>query len=283
MINMDIHKLSDIDYSAGFRAGGMTYELIESPLQTLGAAEKAKYRAGCIFVARDGFGNPDITESDIELHVFNSSHTIFTRDDSGELLAFSSSSVEHARGQPVVYLQGVAVSQKGQGQGIFSVIAPLTIAIEMRKLGISDAYMAARTQSPILFRAMVTKCGLYPQPGMPVPEDIGDIGADLARLLYDGHSDFRSSQGLVFDRRVLIQRKAYGVIRDGKEAGLCMYGANIPFCRNDPKVNSFFEENLDFSNGDAVIMVGKVNHESAVRQLEAVVEKANLLQGGQGC
>jgi len=280
MIYMKKHIIGDIDssmnYRKGFKAGDMSYEIVKRPLESLSDTEKEDYRKGCIFVARDGFGNPDITESDIEMHVFNSSHTIFARDSSGEILGFSSSSLESVLDQPVVYLQGVSIAKKAQGSGIFRVIAPLTIVLEMEKEGLSEAYMAARTQNPILFKAMVDKCGMHPRPGVAVPEDIADIGADLARLLYEEHSDFQSSQGLVFDRDLLIQRKAYGLVRDGKEVGLCMYGDNIPYCKRDRKVNRFFDDNLDFRDGDAFIMVGKVDYGSAVRQLEEVVERANF-------
>jgi hypothetical protein len=190
-------------------------------------------------------------------------------------VAFSSSSLESVCGGPLVYLQGVAVSKRTQGKGILRVVAPLTIALEMEKAGITDAYMGARTQSPILFKAMVEKCGMYPRPGEPTPLDIQKVGFELARLLYHEHSDFKAAGGLRFEEDKLIQRKAYGLIRDGNEVGLCMYGDSIPYCRNDKKVNQFFDENLDFRDGDAFVMVGRVNHGSAVRQLEDTVEKAN--------
>jgi hypothetical protein len=168
------------------------------------------------------------------------------------------------------------VAKKAQGRGIFNTVAPLTIMLEMEKAGLSEAYMAARTQSPILFKAMVGKCGLYPRPGERVPGDIADIGAELAKKLYEEHSDFKASGGLVFDRDVLIQRKAYGLVKDGKEEGLCMYGEKIPYCRKDRKVNLFFDDNLDFRNGDAFIMVGKVDYGTARGQFERLTQKPNI-------
>jgi hypothetical protein len=242
------------------KLGELTFEIVHRPLETLTKELMEEYKTASVPAARNGFGNPNITESDIELHVLKSNTTIFVRDVSGSILGFSSSDIINVNGTPIIYLQGTAISRTDQGKGIYNVFNPLRIVCEMDGLGLTEAYVGTRTQSPITFWNMVKKFEMFPRPKQETPEEIGKIAESLAQDLYDNHSDFQHPGGLTFNPKTLVHKMAYGNMVNGVPTGFCMYGNNIPWVKEDQEINDFLRANVDFQNGDAMILLGKVDY-----------------------
>lgn len=95
--------------------GDYKFEVVHNPMQNLSGEEQLKYAGECILPARDGFGNPDISAEDIQMHVLKASSTIFVRDSLERVVGFSSSNIENVEGTNVIYLQGVALSKEIKG------------------------------------------------------------------------------------------------------------------------------------------------------------------------
>ena len=51
-----------------------------------------------------------------------------------------------------------------------------------------------------------------------------------------------------------------------------IYGAHIPFCHDDPEINLYMEKNLNWENGDALIMLGRYCQER-VEKISAACRK----------
>ncbi len=247
----------------------LVYELVSHPFETLSPKEIEEYRRGSVPAAREGFGFDGITESDVELHALKTSTTVFVREKSGGLLGFSSSDVVTIEDDvPVIYLQGTVLAKAGQRRGVYNVVNPLRILTEMTSLGVDEALVGTRTQNPVVFKNMVRKLGLFPQPERETPELFSVLAKSLAQVLYDYHSDFKHPDGLQFDEKSLVARMAYGKLDEsGNPKGICMYGT-LPWADDDEVVNEFLRKNVDFQNGDAMILLGKVSCETVRDSLE---------------
>jgi len=73
---------------------------------------------------------------------------------------------------------------------------------------------------------------------------------------------------LEFDADNLIVKRAYGNIKqNGEEETFCMYGDNVPNARNE-QINEFIRKNLNFKNGDAVLLIGPYSRENCLSMIK---------------
>lgn len=249
-------------------------DIIDNPKEMLSNKEISLLVEECIPVARKGFGNEGITESDIYIHVVDVTTGIYIRDKHGNIIAFGGSIPEEVNGKKVIHLKGSAVLPEHQERGLYSILTPIRVLREAEKLG-KGIYIGSRTQNPRVFEYMSERLGFFPKTEGQPPEQIKEIAKSYADLIQEKHSDFKSREGVVFDRDNLVVRRAYGGKKEnGEEFGFCMYGKKIPHAKN-PSTNEFMTRNLDFNNGDAVILLGKFNRNTYLNSLESTVKRLN--------
>jgi len=183
-------------------------EIVDKPNETINDSEKKILVDQCCIVARKGFGNDGITESDVETHVLNANTGVFVKDKkSGEVVAFGSSDATELDGKKVLHLKGTAVLPEHQREGLYKIILPARLLMESVKLQSQDFYIGSRTQNPIVVHMMTNKFGMQPKIGEEADEDIKQLAQTYAKWVQDKHSDFRPSFGFRMDD--FIVRKAY--------------------------------------------------------------------------
>lgn len=239
--------------------GGYKVDIIDEPQKTLTKTELDQLGIAAIPVVRKGFGNDGITESDIRTHALDVDTGIYIRAGDGELVGFGGSGLEEVDGKSVVHLKGAAILPEYQGLGLYNILTPLRAVREAEKNG-PEVYVGTRTQNPRVFEYMTGKLGLHPQTDSEPDEDLESLAASYAQLVYDEHSDFRSQGGVGFDKDTFVVKRAYGFIdAQGLERGFSMYN-DIPHAK-DKRIEDYLHSNLDFNNGDAMILVGRYDEE----------------------
>jgi hypothetical protein len=235
--------------------GSLQFEIVDKPYLTLNPEYRASLTEECVPLARQAFKNEGVTTSDIITHAIRVPTAVFVRSNTGELVAFASSLVETVLNRSIVYLEGTAILPAFQKRGLYSPLVALRILLGGKDLPEAAALVSTRTQSPLVMRTMVRKLGLYPRPGEPTPEDIKDVAVAFAAIVREKYSDFKSPDGLNFDRDRFIFRKAYE---------FCMYGTDIPWCgAKDEEVDVFVRQYLDLPNGDTVLLIGPFDQRRA--------------------
>lgn len=244
-------------------------DIIDNPLETLSKSDRNKLVQACIPVARKGFGHEGITESDIELHALDVTTGIYVSNEQGEVVGFGGCVLEEVDGEKIVHLKGSAIMPEHQSSGLYKIITPVRVLREVEKEG-TDLYVGSRTQNPRVFEFMSNVLGLYPQVDEDVPERMKTVAEGYASIVQNKHSDFVPKDGIVFDKNILAVRRAYGgVDENGEEFGFCMYGDNVPPARNQ-RTNQFITENLDFQNGDAIILLGQFSKDDYLNCLQSI-------------
>lgn len=244
-----------------FQLGKFTIELVDDPATTLKPHQREELIRQSIPVARKGFRNEAVTESDIITHAIEISTGVYVKDAAGNLIGFSGCVPENVLGRTVIHLKGTVLLPEYQGVGLYGVLTPVRILREAERYDATELLIGTRTQSPVVYRFMSRKVGLYPKVDEPTPEELKPIAEAYAAIVREKHSDFQSKYGLDFDRDALVIRRAYGMVDEyGNESGFCMYGDDIPG-RDDEEVNRFIKDNLDLPNGDAVLLIGPVSRE----------------------
>ena len=258
-----------------------TIELVEDPSKTLDPAAKDQLVEQCIPVARHAFRNEGVGRNDIIKHAIKVPTAIFIKDKIGRLMAFSSSVVSEVGGRTMIYLEGTAIDSQYQGHGLYGLLVAIRILHAAETHDLHQPLICTRTQSPIVFRTMTKKLGVYPDPSRPTPPDIQRTAVEFAETVYRDYSDFRSRDGLQFDSSTLTMRRAYGKTdEDGNDVGFCMYGENIPWCdpQKDPQaeqINAFFRDHVKLQNGDAFLLIGPYDRQKAMLLLKNTVEKVD--------
>jgi hypothetical protein len=271
-----------------FFVGSLTVEIVEEPARSLPAARKAEIVRECIPVARRAFRNEGVLASDIIGHALKVPAAIFVRDNDRRIVAFSSAVTEQLGGHTILYLEGTAVEPEYQAAGLYGLLNGLRILHGVEKEPNADWLLSTRTQSPVVFRNMVKNYGLSPHPEYGADEDFKDAARDFAKVVWAKYSDFVSNEFL-YDVDTQVQRRAYGKIdkETKKEQGFCMYGDDIPWC--DEKtftgaaldlhraINSFFKDGskIDLSNGDAVVLLGRLDVKAAQKDLVSSLGRLN--------
>lgn len=253
----------------------MTILLVQDPTKTLDEQAREVLIQECIPVARKAFGNDGVTESDIRLHVMGVSTAIFVKNADDRVIAFSTTVLKADRTPPIIYLEGTAVLPEYQKYGFYGALVAMRILSGQERLaGQQDLLICTRTQSPIVFRFMSRKLGLYPRVEEPIPDDLARIAEEFALVIRNEHSDFLSKDGLVFNRDTFVMRKAYGIVdAQGEEHGFCMFGDNVPWVVDDEAVNDFIRANVNLQDGDAIILLGSYDKEKALKVLDESLNK----------
>lgn len=249
-----------------YKLGEFTVDLVDNPAQSLSKKEQYMLVQQAIPVTRKAFGNEGVTETDIITHAIEVSTAIYLKNKYGDLLAFSTCVPEDVTSGTIVHLKGTAVRPESQGKGFYSILIPLRVLVEAEKHPNKKLLVGTRTQNPRVYEKSI-KLGLFPKYDQPTPEYLKPVACDYAALVREKHSDFQSEKGLEFDSDVLVARRAYGFVNEaGQEETFCMYGDNVPKAR-DERINQFINNNLDFQNGDAVILIGSFSRENCLNML----------------
>ncbi len=117
-----------------------------------------------------------------------------------------------------------------------------------------------RTQNPRLYRAVHKIMGLLPNPKGIIDSRIKIVGRQLANALYEiDFSHGHAAKTFVFDDNTFIAKAAY---KNGNQQldEVDIYNSKIPFC-HDPDIDNYMRKNLDWKNGDALILLGYYNNE----------------------
>ena len=252
--------------------GNYKVDVIDNPKQTLTKKELDDLVQACIPVARKGFGNEGVTESDIYTHAVEVNTGIYIRNEQGELIGFGGSSLEEVGEKSVVHLKGAAILPEYQGKGLYSILTPLRAIREAEKNG-PEVYIGTRTQNPRVFEYMSNRLGFYPKVDETPEKNLEKIAETYATLVNEKHSDFRSKGGVGFNKESFVVKRAYGFVNEeGEEQGFCMYGENMPQAK-DSRIDNYLQKNLDFSNGDAMILVGKFDEKTYMKAYEAGINQ----------
>lgn len=257
-----------------FELGRFTVDVVDDPASNLTLDQREELIRESIPVARKGFKNEAVTESDIVTHALEVSTGVYARDASGSLIGFSSCVPESALGRTVIHLKGTVLLPEYQGGGLYPVLTAVRILREAERRGAADILIGTRTQSPIVYRFMSKSVGLHPKVDETIPEDLKPIAEAYAGIVRLKHSDFQSKHGLDFDCDQLIIRRAYGMVdASGNEQGFCMYGNNIPWVTDDEEVNVFIRSKLDLHNGDAILLIGPFVRKKNIAILNKAVNR----------
>jgi len=250
-----------------YDVGEYVVEVVDNPSQTLSDRERHSLIQQAIPVTRKAFGSEGITESDVIAHAIEVSTAVYIKNKIGELLAFSTCVPEKIENSIVIHLKGTAVRPEIQGEGLYSILIPLRILFEAQKHNGKDLLIGTRTPNPRVYEKVV-KLGLYPRINEPTPDYLKPIAKEYAAIVRQKHSDFQSKKGLEFDADKLIARRAYGIFKEnGEEETYSMLGDNIPSAR-DERITEFMKKNLNYKNGDAVILIGPYSKEKCIAMLE---------------
>jgi len=258
-----------------FRLGDFTIDLIDNPEQTLEPSEKQKLTQESIPVARKAYRNENVTEYDIIIHAINVSTGVYMKDGGGKLIAFSTCVPETILGRTVIHLKATTLLPEYQGKGIYGIVTAVRILREAEKHDVKDLLIGTRTQSPLVYRFMC-RLGLYPQMHDLTPDSIKPIAEAYAGVIRDKHSEFKSRNGLEFDRDTLVIRHAYGTVDEkGQESGFSMYGNRPPWLKGDDETNEFVRRHLTLSAGDAFLMIGPFQRDKCLDMLSRSLYKLN--------
>lgn len=242
-------------------------EVVDNPAESLSKKDRADLIQQAIPVTRKAFGNEGVTETDVITHAIEVSTAVFIKDQHNRLLAFSTCVPEYVGMHTVIHLKGTAVYPEIQGEGLYSILIPLRVLFEAEKHKSKELLVGTRTQNPRVYEKTV-KLGLYPRFDKPTPDYLKPIAKEYAALVREKHSDFKSKRGLEFDMDNLIVRRAYGNVNaKGEEETFCMYGDNVPNAR-DERVNEFIRKNLNFKNGDVVLLIGAYSKENCLSMIK---------------
>lgn len=262
-----------------YTLGSFVVELVDDPERSLDEKIKEKYIRESIPSARKAYRNEKITEYDIIIHAINVSTGVYIKDANDTLIGFSTCVPETAEDFLVTHLKGTVMSPEYQGHGIYGILTSLRILREAEKHTHGNLLVGTRTQSPIVFRMMTEKLGLYPNINENIPNAYKSVAETYARIIRDKHSEFKSVKGLEFDPETFIISRAYGAVDEkGREYGFSMYGEKIPWLKDNDKINNYIKEHLDIQNGDAFLLLGPFDRIKAFNLLEESVRSMNIVE-----
>jgi hypothetical protein len=177
---------------------------------------------------------------DVVEHIVPAS-TFITAEIDDEIVGFSSTD----RTADTAYAVGLAVSEEYQAEGIGKLARTRGVMEEAQEQDI----VTTRTQNPAVLSYMQELFNAYPRKDRQAPEEIRSSFEDIAHEL-DPDSDF--------DQDSLVMREAY------PEA---MYD-QIP----EHDLKSFTDQLLDYENGDALLVGGKVTCEEVEKAYEQMAD-----------
>lgn len=239
MTGIDRNRL-DLD------AGELKVSLIRYPMQTIAEERLPLLLDQCVEVARGGFGNPNVTESDVRIHALEVEYGAFVFEDN-RCTVFSSAELLDLGSGPMIYMAGSVIGPAMQGRGAYELLNVLRLALGS---ACAAQWWGTRTQSPRVCQAF-RKFGSYPF------DDADDaahasVAQELAQLLYDEKSDYQRPGGMAFDPQASVMQAAYEQQ---------MYPI-VP-AASDAIVLDYFDRSIDMGRGDAAILVGTMERASA--------------------
>lgn len=192
-------------------------------------------------VAQSAFnkdGQP--TYDDVVEHIVPAS-TFMTAEVDGEIVGFSSTD----KIADTTYAVGLAVHEDYQGEGIGKLARTKGVLEEMR----DEDIVTTRTQNPAVLSYMQDLFNGYPRENTDTPEE---VEASLEELAHELDPETEFNQGN------LVMERAY------PEA---MYD-EIP----QHKLKDFTDRVLDYENGDALMIGGKVSRTEVEEAYTSMVE-----------
>lgn len=137
----------------------------------------------------------------------------------------------------ILYLGGAAFSPEAQGNGLNSRLTSHLIS------SYSADLLTARTQNPNIYKMFERMCNVvWPQPENPTPPHIQEVGLFMIQSLNRTPESFNAV--------TLVDRKTYGTT---------LYDT-IPHPQSSSwRINEFFNTQLDFAQGDSMIIIGEIS------------------------
>ena len=241
---------------------GLYYvEIYDDPLKNLSRNSQEELIKNCLPLARNSFGEKYTDEDIVKLHIFNTSTTVIIRNEFSQVVGAAGSSIINIDDYMVIYFQGAIISKECRVGGLHKFAVAARIMTEIGKINENyvnkkKVLIGGRTQNPLVYKFYHRKLGMFPYTNGHIDKEIKHISKKLAMIIHDEYSDFKYSNKFEFDDNVLVSRNSLRYISNGKEKGLNLYGNSIPFCKDDKDINQYMRENLDWNNGDALIMLG---------------------------
>lgn len=188
-------------------------------------------------VAIDAFGKEDNTiesmEESMRGHVLPHDSVVTLEDENGYIGFASMNSMSTPHGDNLIYGEGAAVKDSYQGQRIGTFLhfaGVLEEAPEDREV----VYVGGKTQNPAVLSYMNELFNAHPRQDSRIPEDVGRM-MDVVPERESGEPDYNRP-----------------VVKNA-------YGEPLYDERPDHELAGFMDsiEGFDYSNGDAVVVVGK--------------------------
>ncbi len=180
-----------------------------------------------VSAVRSAFGTT-MTEQDIYDHV-TQPKKVFLLRNTGGIFGMCSYTPKMIGGESILYIDGIAIDPRMQGQGIFR-NATLS-ALEDEK------FLGLKTQNPRMYRALQKFCDrIYPNESLCIPEDINKRMEELAKTL--------------------------AVKTDEKKVIRGIYGRSLyPQAPVHHLASNFFDNilNVDYRAGDSVLCLGMID------------------------
>ncbi|MFB6143967.1 MAG: GNAT family N-acetyltransferase [Candidatus Nanohaloarchaea archaeon] len=208
-------------------------------------------------LAVDAFGKEDKTTEDMEEslrdHVLPHDGVLALEDE--EFIGFASmNSVETPYGDDLIYGEGAAVRDDYQGEGLGTLLHVGGVLQEADEAA-EKVFVGAKTQNPRVLSYMNKLFNAHPRPDSRIPEDVGRM-MDIVPERGPGEPEYERP-----------------VIKDA-------YGEPLYDERPEHELAEFMDsiEDFDYRNGDAVVVVGKVDREELEDAYDEALENANVQQ-----
>jgi hypothetical protein len=246
---------------AAYQVGEYVVEVYDNPATNLSPSAQDKLIQDCLSVAQDGFGTQHVDAEVVRRHVLHVSTSVIIRQGYDQVIGIAGSSVLQIENHRIIYLQGATILNACRSRGLYKLSVAVRILAEAQKLeangvGNSNVLIGTRTQNPIIYEILHRNLKLFPYTCGYVDNDIKDIAQKFSRKIYAQFNDFDSSVEHEFDSDYFVARKSFMCMLEDKKFGLNIYGSNTPFCKDDDEINKYMRENINYENGDALIILG---------------------------
>lgn len=252
-----------------YQVGEFLIEAYDDPSVNLSLSAQQRLIREFTPVADDGFDKHDFKEEVVRRHFLSTSTTIVIRERTGRVAGFAGSSLLDVDEDKVIYLQGGTIARSCRDRSLYRIAVGARILAEVRKINKhyvdnNRVLIAGRTQNPITYKFLHRKLGFSPYPDGYVHHELKHKAKKIAQKIYDAFSDFKSSEGCIFNANFFVLKRSFGSMSGGEESGYSLYGDNIPFCKNDDAINRYMKQHLDWHNGDALVMLGYYNKQDVL-------------------
>jgi hypothetical protein len=247
--------------SKAYRTGSYWIEVYDNPSVNLAPQLQDQLIQECMPVVQNGFVEQNIDEEVVRRHIFRTSTSIIIRNKYRCIIGVAGSSIIDIDEYKIIYLQGATILKEYRDYGLHKLTLAIRLFEDAKKVGKElienrKLLVGGRTQNPLVYKFFHRNLDLFPSPNGYIDEKIKDTANKFSIKIRENYSDFKFSYGSYFNTNTFVINNSLGRLLDGREDGLNLYGKNIPFCKNDNEINSYMKNNLDWENGDALIMLG---------------------------